>query len=134
MFDSAHAVPARTVTSTIAAAAATIAFRDNSFFIVILLEIIDAPHESCRSRRRQSLNRVSLVAPRVGNGGTPYERQRSRNVRESVRSRQAADVWCPDRDSASDTFGQVAVIDSQKGVPAKNSVLVVEIDVIGACE
>src|ERR1700730_16934647 len=68
MFDSAHAVPASTVTSRVATAADIVAFRDNHFFIVILLGVIDA-RELCRSRR-QSFNSVSFAAPRAGQRGS----------------------------------------------------------------
>src|SRR5262245_6141613 len=52
MLFSAHAVPASTVTSTAATTADTIAFRDNHFFIVILLEFIDAASVRQDSMRR----------------------------------------------------------------------------------
>src|SRR5580704_3787197 len=68
MFDSAHAVPASTVTSRITTAADVVAFRDNHFFIVILPGVIDA-RELCRSRR-QSFNSVSFAAPRAGQRGS----------------------------------------------------------------
>src|SRR5262245_40180674 len=61
MFASANAVPASTVTRTATTTADTIAFRDNHFFIVILLEIIDAP-SSCAAlvRSRQHSMRRSI--------------------------------------------------------------------------
>src|ERR1700726_2718475 len=68
MFDSAHAVPASAVTSRIATAADIVAFRDNHFFIIILLGVIDA-RELCRSRR-QSFNSGSFAALRGGQRGS----------------------------------------------------------------
>src|SRR5262245_5818692 len=59
MFASATAEPASTVTTTAATTADTMAFRDNHFFIVFLLEINDPP-PSCVALdrgRRDSMRR-----------------------------------------------------------------------------
>src|SRR5579859_391878 len=78
MFDSANAVPASTVTSTIAAAAETIAFRDNHFFIVILLEIIDAS-PSCAAL----VGSPSAASPRCPERRATREQPTKSGVRET---------------------------------------------------
>src|SRR5580704_6531882 len=82
MFDSAHAVPASTVTSRVATAADIVAFRDNHFFIVILPGVIDA-RGLCRSRR-QFLTASPSLSREPGSAGAAYEVHRSGNVREIV--------------------------------------------------
>src|ERR1700730_2844140 len=90
MFDSAHAVPASAVTSRIATAADIVAFRDNHFFLIILLGALDA-RELCRSRR-QSFNSVSCAAPRAGQRGSSL-RSAAFGKRSGNRSAGCANIF-----------------------------------------
>src|SRR5215831_17984615 len=78
MFDSANAVPASTVTRTIATPADTVALRDKHFVNVILLEIIDAP-PSCAAL----VGSPSTASPRCPERRAAREQLTKCSVREA---------------------------------------------------